>query len=195
LPKAFPNFDSTKVNGYVYDAPKAQELLKEAGFPNGENLPILTLNTYQSDREVAEYLQKDWEQIGVKVQIDLNHPASHSEKVEQGKLQMFRFSWIADYPDAENFLGMFYSPNFTPVGSNKTHFKNEIFDKLFQETSLMPLGKNRNPNYQKLNQIIMENSPVAVLYYDEVLHLRQNRVLDLEADALNNLLLETARVK
>ncbi len=195
LPKAFPNFDSTKVNGYAYNPPKAQELLKEAGFPNGENLPIITLNTYQSDREVAEYLQKDWEQIGVKVNIELNHPASHSEKVEQGKLQMFRFSWIADYPDAENFLGMFYSPNFTPIGSNKTHFKNEVFDKLFQETSQMPLGKGRNPNYQKLNQIIMENSPVAVLYYDEVLRLCQNRVLYLEADALNSLLLETVKVK
>ncbi len=195
LPKAFPNFDSTKVQGYAYNTPKAQELLKEAGFPNGENLPILTLNTYNSDREVAEYIQKDWEQIGVKVKIELNHPATHSEKVEQGKLQLFRFSWIADYPDAENFLGMFYSPNFTPTGSNKTHFKNAIFDKLFQETSLMPLGKIRNTNYQKLNQIVMENSPVIALYYDEVLHLRQNRVLDLEADAMNNLLLENVRLK
>ena len=50
-----------------------------------------------------------------------------------GKLSIFRGSWVADYPDAENYLFIFHSKNFSPNGPNYTHYKNDEFDALFEK--------------------------------------------------------------
>jgi peptide/nickel transport system substrate-binding protein len=56
------------------------------------------------------------------------------EMKAEAKLPFFRASWIADYPDAENYLSMFYSKNFCPKGPNYTHFSNPEFDRLYEKS-------------------------------------------------------------
>jgi len=85
---------------------------------------------------------------------------------------------------------MFYSKNFAPAGPNKTHFKNEQFDKLYEQAQLENDTKKRYELYQQMDQIVMDEAPVIVLYYDEVVRLTQNYVLGLEVDAMNMLKLE-----
>jgi peptide/nickel transport system substrate-binding protein len=96
VPIALPSFDSTKVKGYPFKLRKAQELLKEAGFPNGSGLPALKLYTYTSDKELAEFLQSAWKAIGVNVEIESNQFATHQEMVDNGKVTLFRGSWLGD---------------------------------------------------------------------------------------------------
>ncbi len=195
VPIALPSFDSTKVKGYPYNQRKAQELLKEAGHPNGEGLPTITLHTYTSDQGIAEYLQKEWQAIGVKVNIETNQFSAHQEKVDNGRVNFFRGSWLGDYPDAENYLAMFYSKNFSPEGPNKTHFSDTEFDKLFEEAHETDNLFTRYEDYLKMDQIVMEEAPIIVLYYDEVLQLKQSYVVGLEADAMNNLRLASVDIK
>ena len=81
---------------------------------------------------MCEHIQKQLSEIGVKVKIDVNPAGTHRQNVATGKVNFFRKSWIADYPDAENYLALFYSKNFTPHGPNYTRFKNFDFDKLYE---------------------------------------------------------------
>ena len=190
VPYALPSFDSSRVQGYPYNLKKAQELLKEAGFPEGKGLPPLKLNTYASDAEIAEHLRKDWKEIGVEVSIEKNQFGTHRELVGNAKANMFRGSWLGDYPDAENYLALFYSKNNPPKGPNFFHFKDNNFDKLFEEAHENSNTFIRYEDYLKMDQIIMENAVVIPLYYDEIIQLKQQYVKGLEINAMNNLVLK-----
>lgn len=194
VPEALPSFDKDGliVQGYKYDEKKAQEALKKAGYPNGEGLPQLTLYTYPSDKEIAEYLQQQWEAIGVTVKIEQNQFSTHQDMVDNGKVQFFRASWLGDYPDAENYLKMFYgdSTNFAPRGINKTHYQNEEFDLLFDIAHEQDNLFDRYDTYKKMDSLMMTEAPVIVLYYDEIIQLKQNYITGFTANAMNDLMLE-----
>ena len=81
---------------------------------------------------LCEYIQGELGKIGIKVTIDATPYATLRQRMATGKASIFRASWIADYPDAENYLSLFYSKNFAPNGPNYTHFKNEQFDEWYE---------------------------------------------------------------
>jgi ABC-type transport system substrate-binding protein len=194
VPIALHPFDSTKVLGYEYNFEKAKELLKQAGYPYGQGLPVFKLNTYSNDMELAKFLQREWEAIGLKVKIEENIFSQHLSKVNNGKDILFRASWIGDYPDAENFLAMFYSRNFTPTGPNKTHFKNEDFDKLFEEAHENLDLQLIYQDYLKMDALIMKEAVVIPLYYDELIWLKQKNIKGLKINAMNDLYLENVDI-
>ena len=195
VPFALPSFDSTRVKGYAYNPKKAQELLKEAGFPEGKGLPAIKLYTYPSDKEVAEQLQNDWKEIGVKVELESNQFATHRKMVGDGKATLFRGSWLGDYPDAENYLALGYSKNFSPNGPNFFRFKNVEYDKLFEEAHASDNLFTRYDDYLKMDQILMDNAVLLPLYYDEIIQLKQPYVTGLEINAMNNLILKNVDFK
>lgn len=196
VPDAISSFDSTQIGGYKIDIKEAQKLLKEAGYPQGKGFPEITLNTYTTDKEIGEFLQKQWdENLGIKVKIVTNQFATHKDMVDNAKVTFFRGSWIGDYPDAENFLAMFYSKNKSPSGPNKTHFNDQAYDKLFEEAHETDNTFTRYTDYHKMDQIIMDNAPVIVLYYDEVLNLKQKNITGLKTNTMNTLVLEKVDIK
>lgn len=193
VPDGMPSFDSTKVIGYDYNPAKAKKLLKEAGFPDGKGLPIITLSTTGTYADLCEYIQGQLEGIGIKIKIDINQAGQHLAMVSQIKLPFFRGSWIADYPDAENYLSLFYSKNFTPSGPNYTHFKNSTFDSLYEKSLTITNDSIRFNLYQQMDNLIMEEAPVVVLYYDQSIRLIQNNIEGLSTNPMNSLVLK--RVK
>ncbi len=197
VPHALPSFDTTMVTGYGFNLRKAQELLKEAGYPNGQGLGPITLNSYSSDKEIAEKLQNDWEKLGIKVSIEQNQFSAHQQMVDNGKVSFFRGSWLGDYPDGENFLRLFYGKkeNFAPNGPNKTHFNNEAYNKLFETAHEQTNLFDRYKTYQRMDSLLMSDAPAIVLYYDEVVQLKQNYVTGLKANIMNTLILESVDLK
>ncbi|MBH8568914.1 ABC transporter substrate-binding protein [Microvirga sp. STS02] len=192
VPTALPSFSEKEVPGYTYQPQKARQLLRAAGY--GPQRPLkLRLSTVLERKEIGEYLQKQWADVGVQVQIDINQSAAQQDLVDNGRVAFFAKSWLGDYPDAENYLALFYSPNFSPAGPDKTHFKNAAYDKLYDEARRTQDVVKRTKLYQAMDRIVVEEVPVISLYYDEVVRLTQNNVRGLTPNPMNTLLLERVR--
>ncbi|PCJ22756.1 MAG: ABC transporter substrate-binding protein [Flavobacteriales bacterium] len=193
IPKGLPSYNEEIVKGYRYNPEKAKELLFAAGFPNGEGLPEITLYTTKDYVDLCEFIQHQLNEIGFKIKIDLNPGITHSELVARSKLNFFRKSWMADYPDAENYLALFYSKNFIPNGPNCTHFKNYDFDKLYEKAQSETNDSLRYHYYQQMDKIIIEEAPIVPLYYDEAVRLIQKNVVGLGVNPQNLLSLKKVR--
>ncbi len=193
IPAGMPGFDSTFSYGYSYDPFVCDSLLAEAGYPGGEGLPAISLTTSAEYLDLCKYIQHELMARGIELEISVSLPAAIKEMKAQGKIPFFRASWIADYPDAENYLSLFYSPNFCPSGPNYTHFSNPRFDSLY-ETSLAVVDEDvRSNNYRVMDSLVMDAAPVVILYYDEVLRFVRKEVSGLGSNPVN--LLDLTRVK
>jgi len=190
-PYGLPSFDSEKVKGYTYDVVKAKQLLKEAGYANGNGLPEMKLYTNETYKEFALYVSKQLEQIGLKVKVEISQPAILREWMSQSKVNLFRGSWLADYPDAENYFAVFYSKNGSPP--NYTRFSNTGFDRLYEKALAENDDVKRFELYHEMDRIIIDEAPIVPLYYDEVLRFSQKNIDGLAPNALN--LLDLRRVK
>lgn len=192
IPKGLPGYSEC---GYEYDPERARQLLAEAGYPNGQGLPKLKLSTTSNYLDLCKYIQQQLGLIGIDVQVDVNPPAALREQIAQGKAGWFRGSWVADYPDAENYLSLFYSPNHSPAGPNYTRFTNKEFDRLYKEARSCTDPERREVLYRKMDRLVMEQAPVMVLYYDQILHFTHKNVSGLQTNAMNTLDLRRVIIK
>ena len=185
VPRALPSFNPEEVKGYDYDPDLAAQLLAEAGYPQGQGLPEITLYSGVQSKDLLEYLQKQWEAIGIRVKIQINPVPTHLEMTENMRAPFFRGSWLADYPDAENFFACFYSKNFAPAGPNKTHFSNAEFDALYEQSLVETDRMKQWDLYYQMDRLLVEEAPFVVLYYDETLRVMQPNVDGLEPNGMN----------
>ncbi len=185
LPKGMPGFDDQKVRGYNYNPTKAKQLLAEAGYPNGKNLPTITLNTTTTYRDLIEFVQSELNAVGIKTKVEIHQGSSLRELISKNNVNFFRGSWIADYPDAENYLAVFYSKNFVPNGPNYTHFSSKKFDDLFEKSFYERNDSIRFSMYQQMDDLVMQEAPVVILYYDQSVRLVQNNIHGLAGNGLN----------
>ena len=191
IPAAFPSFDSSAVKGYHYDPAKALQLLKEAGYPNGVGLEPFKLLTVPLYADLASYIANELQQIGIKVNVEVVQKSLLLEQTAKSEALFFRGSWIADYPDAENFLSVFYGKN--PAPPNYTRYNNPKFDKLYEAALSEKNDSLRYKIYQQADQLMMKDAPVVPLWYDMVIWMVQPYVKDFIPNGLN--LLELRRVK
>ncbi len=174
IPKGLPSFNNQK--GYSYQPQKAKELVEEYKVISGNNTPQITITTNSNYLDLCEFIQRELQKIGLDTKVDVIPPSTLRQGKASGKLPIFRASWIADYPDAENYVSLFYSKNFTPNGPNYTHFKNEKFDELYEQSIQEVNIDKRYQLYQKMDSIIIKEAPIVPLYYDEVIRFSQKNV-------------------
>lgn len=190
VPAGLPSFDSIKVKGYSYNPDLARKLIKEAGY-SPRTLPAIKLQTIPIYSEIASYVARQLEEVGFKIQVDVVQKSLLLDLTSNSKTPFFRGSWIADYPDAENYLSVFYSKN--PAPPNYTRYHNPEFDELFEKAITETNDSLRYKLYQQADQVMMNDAPVVPLWYDVVVHLVQPSVTGFPANALN--LLELRRVQ
>lgn len=191
VPAGLPSFDSGLVHGYHYDPAKARALLQEAGYPDGQGLPPVKLLTIPVYADFASFIVRQLEDVGLHIQIEVVQKSLLLEEAAQSRALFFRGSWIADYPDAENYLSVFYSKN--PAPPNYTRFSDPVFDRLYERALLENNDSVRYGLYREMDQRVIDASPVVPLWYDEVVHLINPRVHGFDPNALN--LLELRRVR
>jgi peptide/nickel transport system substrate-binding protein len=190
VPAGLPSFDSAKVRGYYYDPAKSKQLLAEAGFPNGNGLPVIKLLTIPNYADLAGFIAKQLEEAGIPVQVEVVQKSLLLELTSNSRALFFRGSWIADYPDAENYLSVFYSKN--PAPPNYTRYKNPEFDRLFEKALAETTDSLRYELYREADQVMIDDAPVVPLWYDEWIHFTQPGIKNFKVNGLN--LLELRRV-
>jgi len=192
IPEGLPSYSAKAVRGYIYDPDMARDLLAKAGYPNGSGLESITLTTTSDYQDLCEYIQHELSEVGIRLDIEVNTGASFRNRMANSRLEFFRGSWIADYPDAENYLSLFYSKNFSPTGPNYTHFSHPVYDRLFEETLMILDDSARYAKYQELDRIIVEEAVIVPLYYDQVVRFIPERLSGLGSNPMNLLHLKHA---
>jgi oligopeptide transport system substrate-binding protein len=183
VPVGLPSFDSAKVKGYHYDPGKSKLLLAEAGFPDGRGMTPIKLLTISIYSDMASFIAKQLEESGIPVQVEVVQKSLLLELTSNSKALFFRGSWIADYPDAENYLSVFYSKN--PAPPNYTRYKNPAFDVLFEKALVEENDSVRYELYRQADQTMINDAPVVPLWYDKVVHLVQPWLKDFQPNSLN----------
>ena len=191
VPQGLPSFDAAKVKGYSYDIEKSKQLLAEAGYPGGKGLPEIRLLTIPIYTNLASYVANELKQVGINVQVESIQKSLLLEQTSKSQALFFRGSWIADYPDAENYLSVFYSRN--PAPPNYTRYNNPLFDQLYERSLREENDSIRYELYRQMDRLIIEDAPVVPFWYDVALHLVHTNISGFYPNSLN--MLELRRVK
>lgn len=132
------------------DMARVNALFAEAGYPGGIDpatgkpleLSFDQAGNTVAHRQMGELAADDWLKAGVRVSARLNSRPRFADKLRRGKFQLFRYSWVGDYPDAANFLQLFYSRN---IGScNYCGYRDEDFDRMYEAAAALPPGAERD---------------------------------------------------
>ncbi|TAN36980.1 MAG: hypothetical protein EPN23_07025 [Verrucomicrobia bacterium] len=165
---------------YPFDLARAKKLLAEAGYPEGIDPQTgrrlqLQLEAGSADsseaRQAMELFCSFMDKIGIVVKPNFNNWPTFLEKLERRQVQIYSLAWMADYPDAENFLQLFYGPNSSP-SPNHCNYVNPIFDHLYEQARVMQDSPARTALYQQMSAIIIEDCPwlMIALPLDHLMH-------------------------
>jgi peptide/nickel transport system substrate-binding protein len=191
IPVGLPGHSSD--NAYEFNRERAKQLLRQSGYP--DNPVPVRLTTTKDYLDLSIFIQKQLKDIGIDFYIEVLPSSELKEQKRSGNLAFFRASWIMDYPDAENYLSCFYSPNFSPGGPNYTHFKNAEFDNLYEQALTESSDGKRIRLYERMDSIVLNHAPIIVLFYDQSVRLLNKRVSNLNNNPLNIPTLKYARIE
>jgi len=159
VPLGLPSNNAQLVKGYSYNPDTARLLLQHAKL---KVLPPVRLLTIAAYADIASFAAKQIEDIGLPVQVEVVQKSLLLEQAAKSQAQFFRASWIADYPDAENYMTMFYSKN--PAPPNYTRYHNAAFDALYEQALQTTNDSLRYALYRKMDQMVINDAPVVPIF-------------------------------
>ncbi len=181
IPPSLPGYDSSEI-GYKYDPDKAKSLLQECK-EDGMQEFSLVLSCPDVYLDYAQFVIDNLEEVGISASIDVVHQSLLREQMIKSQCGFFRASWIADYPDAESYLTLFYGKN--PAPPNYTRYQNPLYDQLYEQALQEPDAEKRLEMYRQLNKMAREDAPMLYLFYDEVMHFVHDKIQNWQINALN----------
>lgn len=187
-----PNYDTT-FRGFEYNPKLSKEYIKNAGY-TAINKPKIELHINNTYVDMAEFIIYQLEKVGFEIDLKLHPAEMMMQLASEGKIEFFRRSWTADYPDAESFFACFYSKNGAPP--NYTRFSNSEYDILYEKILSEPKLELRKKYYYRMEEIIRDLSPVIPIFYDQSIRLVQKNIVGITQNPLNNLdLRRTNKIK
>lgn len=172
------------------DVAAARRLLAEAGYPDGEGLPEfeVLIHTARDWVRVAEVLQEQWAQIGVRVQINSMERSSYFARRSARRFDLCFLGWVGDYPEPETFLDLFRSD----AGNNFTGWADEAYDRLLDAAALP--GAERDGLLNEAEDLLMQAMPVIPIAFGSTQYLLDPRVQNWHANLLNHHPLRVVRL-
>lgn len=194
IPPGMPGYDKD-LKGYSFDKEKAKQLLSEAGYPDGKGLTLkLTVSNDDTQKLIGESVQAQLKDLGIDAQLDFMQASTLRSAQVGGEIAFWRGNWGADYFDPENFMALFYSKNHSPMGPNYTHYTNPKADSLYELAMKLTDFNARKKLYNEMEQIVLEDSPLIILYYNQIVYLKNRKVADMYIDGLNTMILKKAKL-
>jgi peptide/nickel transport system substrate-binding protein len=192
-PKGIPGFDHSKLKGYDFNTDLAKKEMALAGYPNGKGFPKVTLHINSGggrNEKVAEAITTMLhDNLNIEIDITQSLWAQHTENLESAKFQFWRLGWVADYPDAENFLNLFYGGHVPKNPTDKAYINsfryiNPEYDRLFEKALATADFEKRSELYLQLDQIIIDDAPVLFIYFNLNRRLLQPYVRNFPANGM-----------
>lgn len=193
IPASLPGYDPALVKGYTYQPEKARALLAEAKKENGGILPPVTLLSNDNYSDRCQFIASQLRPLGLDIRIEIMQPSLLREQMSNSKAPFFWATWIADYPDAESYLTMFYGKNTAPP--NYTRFRSAAFDKLYEQSLQTEQEAEKIALYQQMDRLIIDEAPCVPLFYDEVMHFTRSHIRNWKCNSLNLIELKTVQME
>ena len=181
IPPGMAGHDAHQPLPYPFDLDKARRLLTAAGYPGGIDPQThhrlqLTLElgnaSEPEERQSVDLLASFFANVGIELRPSYNNWPEFLKKMERRQHQMFRLGWVADYPDAENYLQLFYTKSMSP-GPNHTNYSSPQFDEIFERARQMQDGPERTALYRQCVDIVTADCPWVLLTYPLAFGLQQ----------------------
>ncbi len=187
------DFSNENIKDVINDDKKAQQLLKECGFPGGIGFPVVDFYVNASNGStnhkmclgIADELKNV---LGISLNIKLCTLQELEAAILNGKAKIWRSGWVADYPDAESFLNLFYLDEISQKSnfSNSFKYQNSSFNNLLQLAKKELDSKKRNLFYEKCSQIIVNESPAIPLINDDFIVMVNKRVRNFKTNEMEH---------
>jgi oligopeptide transport system substrate-binding protein len=151
---------------------QARTELKAVGRLVKDEIPELKIDLSDGPQSLrmADFARQQFNLLGIKLKIVFNDWPTLQRKIENKQVQMYSMGWHADYPDAENFLQLYYSGNIDK-GTNNANYRNPLYDSLYTTVRVMQDSPRRTAIYCRMIQIISEDCPSLLLYEPENFYL------------------------
>lgn len=191
-----------KVKGYKTAVPLAQQLLKEAGYENGENFPVLTIivnDKKGSDKHklVAAIVKQLKRNLNIQLKIKLVDLETRNQLVENGTAAIWLSGWVADYPDGENFMGLFVGNTHQQKSKfvNPFNYYNPDFNNYFVQANGEKTNNKHAYYLQKCDQLLIDDAVIVPLISDDFITLTNLRVRKFITSPLEVIQLTTVYIK
>ncbi|MGL1891910.1 MAG: peptide ABC transporter substrate-binding protein [Spirochaetaceae bacterium] len=152
------------VGGNFLDIEKAQALLAEAGYPNGEGFPELPVlyNTSEGHKKIAEFVQSQWEEnLGITVTLENQEWKTYLASKNAHDFKVARAGWAGDYQDPNTFLDMFV----TGSSMNDMQYANPEYDALITKAATMEAGKGRFDALREAELMLVKRDQALIPLY------------------------------
>ncbi len=154
----------------------AQKLMAEAGYPNGRDAKtgkplVINYDVYYpatpERKPEIDWMVRQFAKIDIQIEVRATDNNQFQDKVRKNKHQVFWSGWNADYPDAENFLFLFYGPNAKSVsdGENTANYQNPEYDKLFSQLKTLDDGPQKQAVIDQMVKILQDDAPWSMGFY------------------------------
>ena len=168
IPPIMPGYDPNikEISRTEYNPEKARALLEQAQELHNGPLPAFKLSISGTDttyRQMGQFLQTALEAVGLDIEIEYLDWPTYLEKLRTKSVQLFSSGWIADYPDVENFLQVFYGRN--SPWPNSFNYSNDEFDRIYEQAAVMAESPERTELYRKAERIVVEDAPCAFMFH------------------------------
>lgn len=156
LPTFMQQHDQNSLNA------QAKSLLAAAGYGPGKPLKLkLLYNTSESHQKIAIAVASMWKKnLGVDVTLENQEWKTYIDSRNSGNFNVIRASWVGDYNEPSTFLNLLTSGN----SSNIARFNNADYDAVIAKASRETSDQVRNSDYNRAEQILAEQAPIAPIY-------------------------------
>ncbi|MGE1066832.1 peptide ABC transporter substrate-binding protein [Pantoea agglomerans] len=156
LPTFMQQHDQNSLNA------QAKSLLAAAGYGPGKPLKLkLLYNTSESHQKIAIAVASMWKKnLGVDVTLENQEWKTYIDSRNSGNFDVIRASWVGDYNEPSTFLNLLTSGN----SSNIARFNNADYDAVIAKASRETTNQVRNSDYNRAEQILAEQAPIAPIY-------------------------------
>lgn len=141
---------------------QAKALLTAAGYGPGKPLHLTLLyNTSESHQKIAIAVASMWKKnLGVDVTLQNQEWKTYIDSRNSGSFDVIRASWVGDYNEPSTFLSLLTSTH----SGNIARFHSADYDAVLTKASMETSVVARNTDYNKAEQIIADQAPIAPIY-------------------------------